>query len=128
MDRQTLDRITLHIIQAAIEVHKHLGPGLLESLYRECLIFELRDRGLNVVVEELIPIFYKGRALNGYYRIDLLVEDAVIVELKSIETVLPVHCAQVLTYLRLTSKPVGLLMNFNVSYLVKGVRRIVNKF
>jgi GxxExxY protein len=65
MDRQTLDRITLHIIQAAIEVHKHLGPGLLESLYRECLIFELRDRDLNVVVEELIPIFYKGRGLNG---------------------------------------------------------------
>jgi GxxExxY protein len=64
MDRQALDRITLHIIQSAIEVHKHLGPGLLESLYRECLIFELRERGLKVIVEELIPIFYKGRALN----------------------------------------------------------------
>src|SRR5688500_10763771 len=128
MDRQALDRITLLIIQSAIEVHKHLGPGLLESLYRQCLMFELRARAIKGVREELIPIFYKGQALNGYYRIDLLVEDAVIVELKSVETVLPVHCAQVLTYLRLTSKPVGLLMNFNVSYLVKGVRRIVNKF
>ena len=105
-----------------------LGPGLLESLYRECLLFELRARGLTVIVEQLIPIFYKGQRLNGHYRIDLLVEDAVIVELKSMEMVLPVHYAQVLTYLRLTEKPVGLLINFNVSYLRQGVRRIVNKF
>ena len=128
MDRQALDRITLAIIQAAIEVHRHLGPGLLESLYRECLVSELREQGLKVAAEELIPIFYKGKPLNGHYRIDLLVEDAVIVELKSIETVLPVHCAQVLTYLRLTEKRVGLLINFNVSYLRQGVRRIVDKF
>ena len=101
---------------------------MLESLYRECLVFELQERGLKVVGEELIPIFYKGRALNGYYRIDLLVQDAVIVELKSIESVLPIHCAQVLTYLRLTQNSVGLLLNFNVSYLRQGVRRIVNDF
>ena len=100
MDREALDRITLAIIQAAIEVHRILGPGLLESLYRECLVFELRERGLK----------------------------AVVVELKAIEAVLPVHCAQVLTYLRLTEKRVGLLMNFNVSYLRQGVRRIVNDF
>lgn len=128
MDREALDRITLAIIQAAIEVHRILGPGLLESLYRECLVFELRERGLTVVAEDLVPILYKGKPLNGHYRIDLLVEDAVIVELKSIETVLPVHCAQVLTYLRLTEKRVGLLINFNVSYLRQGVRRIVNGF
>jgi GxxExxY protein len=128
MDREALDRITLAIIQAGIEVHRHLGPGLLEGLYRECLLFELRARGLKVIVEELIPIFYKGQRLYGHYRIDLLVEDTVIVELKSMETVLPVHYAQVLTYLRLTDKPVGLLINFNVSYLRQGVRRIVNKF
>jgi GxxExxY protein len=83
-------------------VHRHLGPGLLESLYRECLLFELRARGLKAIVEELIPIFYKGQRLSGHYRIDLLVEDSVIVELKSMETVLPVHYAQVLTCLRLT--------------------------
>jgi GxxExxY protein len=128
MDREALDRITLAIIQAAIEVHKILGPGLLESLYRECLVFELRDRGMKVVAEKLIPILYKGRQLSGNYRIDLLVEDVVLVEVKSIETVLPVHCAQVLTYLRLTEKRVGLLTNFNVSYLRQGVRRIVNNF
>ena len=128
MDREAFDSITLAVIQAAIEVHRILGPGLLESLYRECLIFELQDRGLRVIAEELVPIFYKGRPLNGKYKIDLLVEDAVIVELKAIEAVLPVHCAQVLTYLRLTEKRVGLLLNFNVSYLRQGVRRIVNNF
>ena len=105
-----------------------MGPGLLESLYRECLVFEIRERGLKVIVEELVPISYKGRPLNGKYKIDLLVGDEVVVELKAIETVLPVHCAQVLTYLRLTEKRVGLLMNFNVSYLRQGVRRIVNNF
>jgi GxxExxY protein len=128
MDRQDLDSITLAVIQAAIEVHRHLGPGLLESLYRECLAFELRERGLKVRVEERIPIFYKGKPLNGHYRIDLIVEDAVVVETKAVETVLAVHCAQVLTYLRLTEKHVGLLVNFNVSYLRQGVRRIVNRF
>jgi GxxExxY protein len=128
MDREALDRITLAIIKAAIEVHRVLGPGLLENLYRECLVFELSERGLKVIADEPIPIFYKGRPLNGKYKIDLLVEDAVVVELKAVEAVLPVHCAQVLTYLRLTEKRVGLLMNFNVSYLRQGVRRIVNGF
>ena len=128
IDRQALDRITLVIIQAAIEVHRHLGPGLLETLYRECLIDELRARNMRVVVEQRIPVFYKGRALNGFYRVDLLVEDTVLVELKAVEAILPVHCAQVLSYLRLTDKPVGLLINFNVAYLVKGVRRIANNF
>jgi GxxExxY protein len=128
MDREALDRITLAIIQAAIEVHKILGPGLLENLYRECLVFELSERGLKVIAEEPIPIFYRGKLLNGKYKIDLFVEDAVVVELKAVEAVLPVHCAQVLTYLRLTEKSVGLLLNFNVSYLRQGVRRIVNNF
>ncbi len=128
MDHEELDRITLAVIQSGIEVHRNLGPGLLEGLYRECLLFELRARGLTVIVEQLIPIFYKGQRLHGHYRIDLLVEDSVIVELKSMEAVLPVHYAQVLTYLRLTKKTVGLLINFNVSYLRQGVRRIVNKF
>jgi GxxExxY protein len=91
-------------------------------------VFELSERGLKVIADEPIPIFYKGRPLNGKYKIDLLVEDAVVVELKAVEAVLPVHCAQVLTYLRLTEKRVGLLMNFNVSYLRQGVRRIVNGF
>ena len=128
MEREAFDRITLGIIQAAIEVHRHLGPGLLENIYHECLVRELRIRGLGVIYDERIPVYYKGELLNARYHIDLLVEDAVIVELKAIETVLPVHCAQVLTYLRLTEKRVGLLINFNVSYLRQGVRRIVNNF
>lgn len=128
MDREALDRITLAIIQAAIEVHRILGPGLLENLYRECLVFELSERGLKVIPDEPIPVVYKGRPLNGKYRIDLLVEGAVVVELKAVEVVLPVHCAQVLSYLRLTDKRVGLLINFNVSYLKQGVRRIVSGF
>ena len=128
MDRSGFDSITLAIIQAAIEVHRNLGPGLLEGMYRECLVFELRGRGRTVVVEERVPVSYKGRLLNGVYRIDLVVEGEILVELKSIETVLPVHRAQVLTYLRLTGKKVGLLINFNVPYLKQGVRRIVNQF
>jgi GxxExxY protein len=128
MDRDVLDRTTLAIIQAAIEVHRHVGPGLLESIYRACMVYELREKGLAFTAERRIPLTYKQRPLDGTYRIDLLVEDAVIVELKSVEMVLPVHYAQVLSYLRLTGKPVGLLINFNVSCLVKGVKRVVNKY
>lgn len=128
MDRQTLDGITLTIIQAAIEAHKRLGPGLLESIYLACLVYELGERGLKVVAQQLIPVRYKNLVLEGAYRIDLLVEDAVIVELKCVDTVLPVHLAQVRTYLQVTEKRVGLLINFNVDYLMKGVKRVVLKF
>ena len=127
-DRQALDRITLTIIQAAIEVHKLLGPGLLEKIYLACLIYELTERGLKIVAQRLIPVRYKNLILPNAYQIDLLVEDEVIVELKCVEAVLPVHLAQVRTYLRATEKRVGLLINFNVDYLAKGVRRVVNKF
>ncbi len=128
MDREALDRITLAIIQAAIEVHRRLGPGLLERIYGACLIYELRERGLKCVVELLIPVRYKDLVIEGAYRVDLLVEDAVVVELKCVENVLPVHLAQVRTYLRVTEKRVGLLINFNVDYLTKGVKRVVNRF
>ncbi len=128
MDRQTLDGITLTILQAAIEVHKRLGPGLLESIYLACLVYELGERGSKFVAQQLIPVRYKNLVLEGAYRIDLLVEDAVIVELKCVETVLPVHLAQVRTYLQVTEKRVGLLINFNVDYLMKGVKRVVLKF
>lgn len=92
------------------------------------MIYELRERGLAVIAEQIIPVRYKNLVLNGAYRLDLLVEDVVIVELKSVETILPVHGAQLLSYLRITGKPVGLLINFNMSHLVKGVKRVVNKF
>jgi GxxExxY protein len=128
MDAAQLDRISYLIIQAAIEIHKILGPGLLESVYRTCMIYELRARNLAVTSEVKVPVRYKDLVLNGCYRLDLLVEDAVIVELKAVETVLPVHSAQVLSYLRMTDKQLGLLINFHVERLVVGVDRIVNKF
>ncbi len=128
MDTATLDRISFGTIQAAIEIHKALGPGLLESTYRACMIYELRRRSLKVMSEVVVPLRYKELVLDGGYRLDLLVEDAVVVELKAIETVLPVHRAQLLTYLRHTDKQLGLLINFNVERLVLGVDRIVNRF
>jgi GxxExxY protein len=105
------------IIGGAIEVHRILGPGLLESVYEECLAVELGLRGLRCERQRVIPLEYKGQRLGVDLRIDLLVEDRVVVELKAVEKLLPVHEAQVITYLRLTGKPFGLLINFNVPFL-----------
>jgi GxxExxY protein len=126
MDSRQLNDISFLIIQAAIEVHRTLGPGLLESVYRACMIYELRHRNLSVVAEQMVPICYKDASIEGSYRLDLLVGNEVVLEIKSVEVVLPVHHAQLLSYLRLTKKPVGLLINFNVPVLVKGVKRIMN--
>ena len=128
MDTARLDRISFLIIQAAIEIHKALGPGLLESTYRTCLIYELKLRNLKVMSELIVPVRYKELTLDAGYRLDLLVEDSIVVELKAIETVLPVHRAQLLTYLRHTDNTLGLLINFKVERLVLGVDRIVNQF
>jgi len=118
--------ITSQIIGAAIEVHRVVGPGLLESTYMPCLQYELAARKLRFVTERAVPIRYKGVELNTKYRIDLLVEDSVIVEVKSIDCLLPVHQAQVLTYMRLTGCPAGLVLNFNVSKLIDGVKRLID--
>jgi GxxExxY protein len=126
MDSHQLNHISFLIIQSAIEVHRALGPGLLESVYRACMIYKLRQRNLSVVAEQLVPICYKGVIFEDGYRLDLLVADEIVVEIKAVETVLPVHRAQLLSYLRLTKKPIGLLINFNVPVLVKGVKRIMN--
>ena len=123
-----LDRISYLIIQAAIEIHRTLGPGLLESVYRPCMVYELQARNLAVEKEVKVPVRYKDLILDGFYRLDLVVNDAVIVELKAVETVHPVHRAQVLSYLRIMDKQLGLLINFHVDRLVMGVDRIVNKF
>ena len=128
MQTEQLNDLSCRIIGAGIEVHRGVGPGLLESTYRTCIIYELRERGLSVVSEQPIPVRYKTLKLNSNYRIDLLVEDTIIVELKSVEIVLPVHHAQVLSYLRHTKKPLGLLMNFNVAVLAEGVQRIKNGY
>jgi GxxExxY protein len=128
MDRESLDRIARIIVTLAIKVHSKLGPGLLESVYRTCLIYELRKAGLHVVAEQVVPVFYDDLNLGDGYRLDLLVNDAVIVEVKAVEKLLPVHVAQLLSYLRLTNKRVGLLLNFNAPRLVQGLRRVVNRF
>ena len=115
------------IIGAAIEVHRALGPGLLEGVYEECLAMELSLRGLRSERQRRLPVVYKGRQVAADLRIDLLVEDQVIVEVKAVENLIPVHSAQLLSYLRLSGKPLGLLINFNVPLLRDGVRRIANQ-
>jgi GxxExxY protein len=127
-NQDTLNQTSSVIIQSAIKVHSTVGPGLLESLYRTCLAFELRSRGLAVETEKPVPVYYEGVQLDGGYRIDLLVEDSVIVEVKSTEKVLPVHYAQLLSYLRLLDKRLGLLINFNTTRVVYGIKRVVNHF
>jgi GxxExxY protein len=119
------ESLTERIIGAAIEVHRELGPGLLESVYEECLCEELRLRGIPFRCQIELPVTYKGIQTGGKYRIDLIVADEVLVELKSLEHILGVHEAQLLTYLKLTGKRVGLLINFNVAVLHRGILRRV---
>ncbi|WP_346861877.1 GxxExxY protein [uncultured Draconibacterium sp.] len=115
------------IIGCAIEVHKALGPGLLESAYEECLFYELKEAGLMVERQKPLPVVYKEVKLEAGYRIDLLVERKVVVELKAVEALNDVHTAQVLTYLKLSGCKLGLLLNFNVYRLSDGIKRLVNK-
>jgi len=120
-----IDKITGDIIGSAIEVHKALGPGLLESSYKECLRYELILKGYIVKCEVPVPIIYKEVKLECGYRIDLLVEDLVIVEIKSIDLLAPVHTAQILTHMKFAQKKIGLLINFNVTLLKQGIKRFV---
>jgi len=116
------------IIASAMEVHKELGPGLLESVYECCLIDEMGKRNLKCESQVKLPVLYKGKQLNKDFFIDILVEDAIILELKSIEIVLPVHEVQLLTYLKLSNKKLGLLINFNVPLLKEGIKRRINGY
>jgi len=117
--------LTKEIIGAAIEVHRQLGPGLLESAYEICMCHELFERRLGFQRQVEIPVFYKGVALDCGYKLDILVEDKVVLELKAVEAILPVHEAQLLTYLKLSKKRVGFLMNFHVSRMTAGINRKV---
>jgi GxxExxY protein len=117
---------TNEVIGGALAVHRHLGPGLLESAYEACLAFELRERGLEVVTQKPLPVVYKGVQLELGYRLDMIVEDTLIVEIKAVEQLDRVHLSQMLSYLRLTRCPLGLLINFNVPMLKQGIRRVVN--
>ena len=115
--------LTKQVIGAAIEVHRALGPGLMESAYEECLCHELNLRGVKFKRQVPVPVKYKGLALDCSYRLDLLVEDAVIVELKCVEKIDGIHQAQLLTYMKITNTPIGLLINFNVEVLTRGIVR-----
>jgi GxxExxY protein len=120
------DGLSKIIIGAAIEVHRHLGPGLLESIYEECLCRELVVHGARFVRQRPLPVVYKGAQLDCGYRLDLVIEECVILELKSIQRFEPIHTAQLLTYLKLTGLKLGMLINFNVLVLKEGIRRVVN--
>lgn len=119
------DELSRNVIGCAIEVHRNLGPGLLESTYRQCLACELSHAGIPFQMEVPLPVRYKDILLDCGYRIDLLVSGDLILEIKCVETLLPIHQAQILTYMRLARIPIGLLMNFNVTKLQNGIKRFV---
>ena len=123
-----LNTITSTILDAAIFVHRELGPGLLESVYQECLYLELTERGLKAEQFVSIPIQYRGEFLGKHFTIDILVEDSIVLELKAVEKILPVHEAQLISYLKIADKQIGLLINFNEKLLKDGFKRFVNKF
>ncbi|MES2763089.1 MAG: GxxExxY protein [Bacteroidota bacterium] len=118
--------LTEKIIKCCIDVHKELGPGLMESVYETCLISALEEDGFDVKRQVILPIYFKGKQLGKNFIIDLLVEDEIVLELKSIESILPIHEAQLVTYLKLSNKKLGLLINFNVVLLKDGIRRRIN--
>jgi len=125
---EELNRLSSVVIGCAIEVHKVLGPGLLESAYQQCLAWELRRQGLSVKEQVPVPIRYKELEVSNAYRLDILIEDELIVELKAADKIEPVHVAQMLTYLKVSGLRLGLLLNFNVEVMKKGIKRVVNNF
>jgi GxxExxY protein len=127
-EKDRLDLITGRIIGAAIEVHKKLGPGLLESAYEICMAYELRQLGYKIEQQKPLPVVYKDVKLDCGYRLDMAVEDAVIVEIKAVQQLAPINDAQLLSYLRFSGMKVGLLINFHVRVLKNGLKRIVNEF
>jgi GxxExxY protein len=128
MEKKQYDFLSGQIIDSAFQVHKAFGPGLLESLYQCCLHEELRQRNIGIRQEVFLPLFYKGIPLYKDFRIDLLVEEEIIIEIKSIDAIAPIHEAQLLSYLRLSNKWLGLLINFNVPVIKSGIRRMVNGY
>jgi GxxExxY protein len=128
MEKQLVEIYAKKIVDAGYNVHNELGPGLLESVYLFCFMEELRIRGIKANQEVIIPLFYRGNPLNKDFRLDLLVENEIIIELKAVEIILPVHIAQLLSYLRLSNKRLGFLINFNVPIFRDGIKRYVNNY
>ena len=125
MERKRVEAVGAAVVDSAICVHRELGPGLLESAYQDCLAHELRSRGFDVVCEKQLPVVYKGRLLDVGYRIDMVVANGVVVENKVVEKILPIHRAQLLTYLRMSGLRLGYLLNWRVDLMKKGIRRMV---
>jgi GxxExxY protein len=128
MSREEINKLSKIILDASIDVHREMGPGLLESIYELCLSDELNSRGLHTENQVSIPLLYKGKELSKDFRIDILVENTIILEIKSVESILPVHEAQIISYLKLTDKRLGFLINFNVALLKHGFKRFVHNF
>ena len=127
-EKERLNKITSDIIGAAIEIHRALGPGLLESAYEPCMAYEIKKRGYKVEQQKPLHLIYKEISIENAYRLDLLVENSVVVEIKSVEKLAPIYEAQIMSYLKLAQCKVGLLINFNVVVLKSGIRRVVNNF
>lgn len=125
---KTVDEIAAVVVDAAFKVHQELGPGLLESAYEACLVHELAKRGLVVEKQKAQPVFYDGITIDVGYRMDLLVNDCVVIELKAVDQIIPIHQAQLMTYLKLSKKPLGFLINFNTAYFKSSIKRIVNNY
>jgi GxxExxY protein len=121
-----IEDIAKEVVDSAITVHRQLGPGLLESVYQVCLAYELSDRGLSVACEVALPVHYRGHNIDYGYRLDMLIEDCVIIENKAVDQILPIHQAQLLTYLKLRNCWLGFLLNWNVSMMKDGIKRLVN--
>lgn len=128
MENKELDRLSKEILDAAIAVHREMGPGLLESVYEVCLIEELNFRNIIAMNQVELPLIYKGKKLNKEFRIDILVENEIVIELKTVDFILPVHEAQIISYLKLADKRLGFLINFNIPLLKQGFKRFVNNF
>ena len=128
MEKQLIEYYARQIVDAGFRVHRELGPGLLESIYHFCFMEELKIRGIKAEQEVFVQLFYLGNPLNKDFRLDIIVENEIIIELKSVEILLPVHIAQILSYLRLANKRLGFLINFNVPFFKDGIKRYVNNY
>lgn len=128
MESNLYNELSSQIIGAAMDVHREIGPGLLESAYEECLSYELILRGLSIARQKPLPLKYKNTSLDCSYKLDLVVGNLIIVEIKAVETILPIHEAQLLSYLKISGLKLGLLINFNVKLLRNGIRRIINGY
>ena len=128
MTKEEYDKLSKQILDASLTVHREMGPGLLESVYESCLLQELSLRNIKVKSQVFLPLFYKGVELKKDFRIDILVENKIIIELKAVDTIMPVHEAQIISYLKLADKKLGFLINFNVPLIKDGFRRFINGY